>query len=780
MIRTSIQTALLVGAALAPLAAASAQQAAPGAPAPAASGEGVGEIIVTAQRRSENVMKVPLSVSVVSADTLVKRGVNDLSGVTKLAPSLQVAQDNTYSIRGVGTATFATTVESSVSQMVDDVVLGNGEFAANAFYDLERVEVLNGPQGLLFGKNASAGLINITTAKPKIGKLEGNADVELVTRDRPIKKGQGIQARATLNLPVSETSALRLNAIYSGQDAVTYPMVNANVRNDMGIRNLGLRAKYLWQPDSALSVYILGDYNRQRGVSGRYDITYRQFGAGSAYTGLGLPSGINNQIFQADAPNFRDSETGGAQANISYTFDNGVQLINIAAWKHMTTAFTFDSDETQFNFFNTNSAHQNYNQFSEELRLALPSGNRITGQAGLYYYHSQLNQQSLLGGNNGFPAFLLPTFPFCVGATQLGAPPAACPVSNTTFLGQDSRFNLKQNSFAGFGQLSYGLTDTLKATAGGRVTYDKANIDLLENTGHYFVTLGIPNNRSIQQTDATNFSYKIGLDWQVTPATLIYGFYGRGYKGPGFSNTAPAPGANLAVRPEISKGGEIGIKTRLFDNHLTLSLSGFYTRYTDLQVQSWITALRTFVLANAATATTKGVDASFSARVAKGLTLSGAATYADAKYNDFPGAQCYPTQTTGGCSATQSSFNAGGYQIPLSARFSTTLGADYQHALNDRLDGLISLSYYHRSSLSAGFGPAFQIPSWDTLDATIGIKTAAFNVALFCKNCTNAIRPISIGSDGGDASLNPAVLTLNQRFGYNSVRTIGVRAGINF
>ncbi|WP_333836300.1 TonB-dependent receptor [Novosphingobium sp.] len=785
MTRTSLQAALLISASLFPLASAAAQDAAPAAPAEAAqpattTADNSGEIIVTAQRRSESVMKVPLSVSVVTADTLVKRGVNDLSSVTKLTPSLQVAQDNTYSIRGVGTATFATTVESSVSQMVDEVVLGNGEFATNAFYDLERVEVLNGPQGLLFGKNASAGLVNITTAKPKIGKLEGNADLELVTRDRPVKNGHGVQARTTLNLPVSENSALRINAIYSGQDSITYPDVNPKVRNDMGVRNLGLRAKYLWQPDNALSVYVLGDYNRQRGISGRYDITYRQLGTGSAYTGLGVPSGTNNLTFQADAPNFRDTETGGAQANISYTFDSGVQLVNIAAWKHLSNNFSFDSDETKFNFFNTNSSHQNYNQFSEELRLAVPDNGKITGQVGLYFYHSQLDQQNLLGGNNGFPAFLLPTFPFCVGATQLGAPPAACPVSNRTFLGQDSRFTLKQNSYAGFGQVSYHLTDTLKATVGGRVTYDRASIDLLENTGQYFITLGIPNNRSDQTTDATNFSYKAGLDWQVTPDTLLYGFYGRGYKGPGFSNTAPAPGANLAVRPEISKGGEVGVKTRLFDRRLTLSLSAFYTRYTDLQVQSWIAVLRTFVLANAATATTKGIDATFSARLFDGFTLSGAATYADAKYNSFPGAQCYPSQTTSGCSATQSSFDAGGYRIPLSAEFTSTIGADYEHRLSDDLTGQISVSYYHRSSLSAGFGPQFQIPAWDTLDASLGIKAAHVNLALFCKNCTNEIRPLSIGSDGGDGTLSPQVLTLNQRFGYNSVRTIGVRAGINF
>lgn len=777
MKKHAISISLAVGVSLLPLVAGSAwAQQAPEAP----QANTIGEIVVTAQRRSENVLKVPLSVSVVSADTLGKRGVTDLNAVAKLTPSLQAAQDNTFSIRGIGTATFATTVESSVSQMVDEVVLGNGEFAANAFYDLERVEVLNGPQGLLFGKNASAGLVNITSAKPKIGKLEGNADIELVQRDRPIKDGQGIQARATLNLPVSSNSALRLNAMYSGQDSVTYPKVNNAVRNDMGLRNLGLRAKYLYEPNDALSIYLIGDYNKQRGISGRYDVTYRNVGAGSAYTGMNLPQGTNNLIFQANAANFRDTETGGAQANISYRFGNGMQLVNIAAWKHMNTNFSFDSDETPVNFFDLNSSHQNFNQFSEELRLVLPDTDHLSAQFGLYYYHSQLDQQNALGGNNGFPAFLLPTFPFCVGATTLGAPPAACPASNTSFLGQDSTFKLKQDSYAGFGQVSYKVTDAFKLTAGGRVTHDNASINLLENTGHYFFTLGIPNNRSAQSTNATNFSFKLGADWQVTPDTLLYGFYGQGYKGPGFSNTSPAPGANLAVRPEISRGGEIGVKSRLFDRKLTLSLSAFYTRYTDLQVQAWITALRTFVLSNAATATTKGVDASFSLRAAKGLTLTGSATYADAKYNNYPGAQCYPGQATPVSCTTGSDFNAGGYQVPLSARFTSTLGADYEWAMSEQYTGQLSLSYYHRSSLQTGFAPAFRIPTWDTLDATLGLKTGLWNVAVFCKNCTNAVRPLSIGSDGGDASLSPAVLTLNQRFGYNSVRTIGVRAGIKF
>ncbi|WP_245824889.1 TonB-dependent receptor [Sphingomonas azotifigens] len=783
-----LATSMLAG--MTPIAAL-AQTAAPQAETPAAHDDSsVGEIIVTAQRRSENVLKVPLSVTVVGADELLQRGANDLTAVTKLAPSLQVAQDNTFAVRGVGTGTFATTVEASVSQVLDDVVIGNKEFAANAFYDVSRVEVLNGPQGLLFGKNASAGLVNITTNRPVLGQTSVSGDVEAVQRDRPVKNGQGIQVRSTVNLPIGTNSALRLNAIYSGQDSVTYPTVNSAVRNDFGLRNLGLRGKYLYEPTDALSIYVIGEYNRQRGISGRYDITFRQIGAGSAYTGLGYPSGADNLRYNSDAPNYRDADTGGLQANINYSLSNGMEISSITAWKNAVTSYQFDSDNTPVNFFNTNYSRQVYNQLSQELRLALPEGNKVSGQFGLYYYRSVGSVVGARGGNNGFPGFLLPTFPFCVGATQLGAPPAACPVSNASFLGQDYKYNLKQNSYAGFGQLSYHVTDTLKLNAGGRVTYDKGTIDLLENVGKYFVTLGVPNNRSVESTDATNFSFKLGADWQVTPSTMLYGFYGQGYKGPGFSNTSPAPGAKLAVRPEISRGGEIGIKGRLADGKITYSVSAFHTRFTDLQVQSWITSLRTFVLSNAATATTEGVDFSFQARPTTRLTLSGSASYVDAKFDNFPGAQCYTGQTSNGCRADLRSdasgyvgtFNAAGYQLPLSAKFTATLGADYSQPLTEKLDAQFGIGYYHRSPQSSALGTPFFIPTWDTFDLRLGLKSKHWSAGLFCKNCTNEVRPISIGSDGGDANpvQGPPVLTLNQRFSYDSVRTIGLRLGFDF
>ncbi|MCX7282679.1 MAG: TonB-dependent receptor plug domain-containing protein, partial [Novosphingobium sp.] len=382
-----------------------------------------GEIIVTAQRRSENVLKVPVSVTVVSSEQLIQRGVNDLTAVTKLAPSLQVAQDNTFSVRGVGTATFANTVEASVSQVVDDVVLGNREYAANAFYDIARVEVLNGPQGLLFGKNASAGLVNITTNKPKLGEMSFIADGELVQRARPGDDGTGYQIRSTINAPLGENAALRLNAIYSDNDPITVTKVNPAVRNDLGLTNLGLRAKLLVEPTDALSIYVIGDYNRQRGITGRFDITFRQFGPGSQYPARGLVAGPNNLNYNTDAPNYRDSDTGGAQANISLQLGNGMELSSISAWKTVSIDQQFDSDQTPFNFFNFNGGKSSYDQYSQELRLALPSGEALSGQFGLYYYRSQGNAKGFRGGNNGFPDFVAAGFPFCIGATVTQGPP---------------------------------------------------------------------------------------------------------------------------------------------------------------------------------------------------------------------------------------------------------------------------------------------------------------------------------------------------------------------
>ncbi|MEO6092384.1 MAG: TonB-dependent receptor [Novosphingobium sp.] len=739
-----------------------------------------GEIIVTAQRRSENVLKVPVSVTVVGGEALRANGINDLSAVTTLAPSLQTGNDDTFSIRGVGTSTFAPTIESSVSQVVDEVVLGNPTFAANAFYDIARIEVLNGPQGLLFGKNASAGLVNITTNRPRLGEYGASFDVEATSRYRPGSDGQGARARTTLNIPVSDKVAVRASATYSTQDAVTQEFASGAGRHDLNLRQYGGRFKILAEPTDALSIYVIADYFNSSGLSGFSGATYRSLGPNSQYPQIlaaaGIVPGPRNLTSATDGEAYRDVELGGVQANVSYTLGNGMELSSITAWKAFKQSFQFDSDQTPVDFLNTNTNSTKYDQFSQELRLALPSASLFSGQFGLYYFQSNTTNDVLRGGLNGLPSFVAVRFPFCVNAVAMPGPPPACSVSNRFFLGQDSHLESSIKSYAAFGQVSYAVADNLKLTAGGRVTRDEGSVDLSENKGRYFVTLGIPNNYTTDRFSNTNFSWRFGVDYQITPDTLLYGFYGWGYKGPGFSNSSAGVGQRLAVNPEISKGGEIGIKSALFERKLTLSISAFYTRFNDLQVQSFVTSLQTFVLSNAATATTKGIDASVQLRPTPGLTLSASASLIDAKFNNYPGAQCYVTQPdcTGG-----TTFNAAGRRIPLSAKFTSTVSVDYTRPLSDKLDVFTNLTYYHRSPLSTGFIPSASVPTINRLDANVGLRLDAAKISLFCKNCTNQIRPFSIGAEPGD-SINRGTLTLSQRFNFDSVRTIGLRFGFDF
>lgn len=741
-----------------------------------------GEIVVTAQRRSENVMKVPVSVTVLSAEALKSSGTNDLRAVTKLAPSLQASQDNQFSIRGIGTATFADTVEASVSQVIDDVVLGSRYFSSIGFYDVERVEVLNGPQGLLFGKNASAGLVNITTAQPRLGEASGSFDAEGTSRHRDGKDGLGIRVRGTVNVPLGDIAALRLNTVYNSQDSITRISRTTPGRAESDIEEYGVRAKLLVEPTSNLSLYVIGDYAEFSGISGTFDFTYRSLGTGSGYPALlaaaGVRPGPRNLTSVVDGEYFRDLKTGGLQAKLAYAFDSGVEISNIAAWKTYSLDQTFDSDFTTSNSLNRNAAFSDYDQFSNELRVALPANNPITGQFGLYYFYSKNELGGDRMGNSGLPAVVVRGFPFCVGATVTAGPPPACPVSNRSFLGQDYAGTNTNESIAAFGQFSFRVADTVKLIAGGRITHDKATLDLTENVNPYFVTLGVRNNRFSGTVENTNFSWRLGGDWEATPTTLVYAFYGHGYKGPGFSNASPAPGANLAVDPEISKGGEIGIKQSLFDRTVNLSLSAFYTKFDDLQVQAFDAALQTIVLQNAAKATTKGIDFNMQARLVPGLTISAAATLLDAKFDRYPGRQCFPGLALPSC-RVNGTFDVSGRRVPQSAKFTGVISADYSTPIGNGLDLTLGGSLYHRSSLISEYATGATIPAWTTADGTVGIRGKGWNLGLFCKNCFNQIRPVSIEVEAGDG-INRGALTLVQRWSLDSVRTFGVRLGAEF
>ncbi|MET0363313.1 MAG: TonB-dependent receptor [Sphingobium sp.] len=761
------------------------------------SAETAGDIIVTAQRRSESLQKVPVSVTALSSETLTSRNFNDLTQVARAAPTLQVGIDNSFAVRGVGTLAFAGTVDSSVALAIDEVNLGRPLLNSPLLNDLERVEVLNGPQGLLFGKNASAGLLNIVTNKPVLNQFSSTTNIELGLRDTPSAKGDAtaVIARETLNIPVSSNSALRVSGLYSYQEpATTYVgRPNAGTRHEINARSYSIKAKYLLEATPDLTIYLIGDYNENHGIAGIFDNSYRQLDPTSTnlapVAGDGITPGADNFNFGGDANQFRDIKTGGAQGKVSYAFGSGWELSNLFAWRFYDQNQSLDADYLTGNGFNTNRSNARYDQYSNELRLALPSGNRLSGQVGLYYFKSTLDLSRQLGGNSFLPDSVAAAYPFCVGATAVpGAAPPTCAISNVAQIGSDVSYTLNTESYAGFGQLTYDLTDALKLIAGGRITRDKIDITLAQNQLNYFSPLAGPRGRFGQAYSNTDFSWKLGAQYQVSPTIMAYGFYGRGYKGPGFNDSFPTATADVVVREEHSNTAEIGVKSDFFNRKLTLNLAAFHTKFINFQVQAFNPTTVSFQVQNAAKVTSKGIEASLFASPVDGLSINANAALLSSKFDEFPGAQCYPTQTSMGCSATVSTFNAGGLTLPVSPKFTSSLQATYEFTTDGEVKPFVEGNWYHRSSINylVNQAPGARVDAVDILGASLGAKIGTLRVALFCKNCTNKLVPTAIGVDSGDANARNArgqatpKLSYTQQFGLDSVRTIGLSLGFKF
>jgi iron complex outermembrane receptor protein len=751
-----------------------------------AQNEGVTDIVVTAQRRAERLQDVPVSVTALGGDSLKSRNLNDLTQVALAAPSLQVGNDNSFAIRGVGTQAFATTIDSSVATALDDVNLGRPFLTQGLFNDVERVEVLNGPQGLLFGKNASAGLLNVVSTRPKLGSFGSETNLELNNRSTPGSDTEAwsVIARQTVNIPVGDTAALRINGTYSVEEPGTNFVGTGGVRNDLDRKQYGVRAKYLQEITPELELYVIGEYAESHGVAGIYDRTYRELGEGSVnaapLAASGIVPGDKNFTFAGDGGYWRDLKLGGAQASLSYTADSGLVVSNIFAWKFYNFDAQLDTDFTNSNGADINYSHADYDQFSNELRVALPAGNRLTGQAGLYYFHSTIDQRSQIAGNNYLPDFLLPTFPFCVGAAAVpGAFPPTCSVSNDYFLGRDNSYRMKTDSYAAFGQLTYALTDALKFFAGGRVTRDEISIDLDQNRGAYFVTLGVPGEIA-QSYGHTDFSWRTGGQYQVARDAMIYASYGRGYKGPGFNDTGATATTSLLVKPEKSNTAEIGAKTSWFNRRLVVNASLFHTKFKNYQTQSLDTQLQSFVVQNAASVISKGVELTVNANPFRGLSINGSATFLSSKFKDFAGAECYPGQTDASC-ATSGSFNAGGKRTPTAPKFTSSLQASYEFQTDGAVHPFIEGNWYHRTPINylINQAPGATVPTTDLIGASAGVRIDnGMRLSIFCKNCTNEYNPNFIGLDSGDAI--SGIATYQQQFGFDSVRTIGANIQFRF
>ena len=744
------------------------------APAPTAATQttesgagGLQDIIVTARRRAESAQTVPVAVSVISAQSLQQHQVTNAYQLVNLTPSLQVQSANqevgavNFTIRGIGTSVFGTSTEASVGLVIDDVVMSRAQFGNVQFFDLDRVEVLRGPQGMLFGKNAASGLINITTAQPKLARTEFLANLDYANSTAP-GSGNGVMFQVAGNMPVTGNSALRVAAFVNRQDAFVRDL---NLKDDLGIIKVGGRIKYLWEPSTAVRLTFAADIQHTDGPAESV-LVHRFTAPGGLISTINASNGVfaspTNATMATDVPNTNSSTLYGGSIKAEFDLGGGFALTNVAGHRVYENNTSVDTDTTTADLFNVNTGSNRLIQTTEELRLSSPSTGRFSYQLGLFYLNLNSSGGLLQGANLGAP---MPA-----GQSLIGG-----------FLG--NRFGTK--SYAGFFEGEFKITDSFRLTGGARYTHDAIKVAVLLTNPAAALAL-YPALDYEKSTTQGNISYRVGLDYNIGPDVLAYATYTRGYKAPAFDGFS-----GTRVAPEIPKSFELGLKSTLFNRRLRLNIALFDTTFDNFQTQAQIQGSAAgFMLLNAGQLKSRGVEVEFTALPFEGLTISGGTTYNATKYVDLPGIPCYYGQPAGTSGTNvclpNGTTDVSGNPLANAPRWTTSVTVRYEHSVSSTLVGFLQGDVYHRSSFkfSQTLDPQTRVGANAILGLSAGVRTADGKLALtaFVRNLLDKRIPSFILADPaagvytGSTGKSDAALGGNywQNFGPNSFRTIGL------
>lgn len=698
--------------------------------APTADASQIQEVVVTATRRAEAVQNIPIAVTVISGDQFRQTNFKNPIDLQYLSPSIQVSASGGigFNVRGVGTNSFNLATEQTVGLSVDGVISGFVDDIGGDLSDAARVEVLRGPQGTQFGKNASGGLISITTKKPTFDgfHFDGRASYG---------EHNDTNDSLRINVPLSDTLAFSLLGSYQSRDGFIYNPVRKVTEGKQ--EQWALKGKLLWKPTDNFSIYTIVDY-RFAHWDPNFLSTYRALGAGSAFppipTGLGIQAygivaGPENQQVGDAGDSFRHTGVGGISTEINYNLGD-YTLTSLTAFRAIWRPSYGTLGGTPIVFVEGPTI-QNGAQWSEELRLTSPAGKRLEYVAGLYYYNRSMHSKGLFAGPFG------------------GSAP---PGFQLSFSGGEDYSTFRVTSYAAFTDGTFHITDALRLIGGVRVGHDKAE------ASQYTVPLpgvlplfGAVNGPSSGGTSATNYAFRIGPQLQLAPDVMAYATASRGYKGP-----IALPVAGLAVRqirPEIVNSYEAGLKSSFWDRKATVNIAVFLEKFKDFQtsVLDNTTVPPSFVLGNAGGLKTQGIELETQFKPVAGLTFSGNVTYQDAKFTDFK-TQCFSVNApikegtttnpsgVGGCYTPPGGgtgfTQAAGAPLSNASRWNYTLSASYEHEVGDFVFD-ISANYIFRSKFyTNGADPNTKIDGYGVAGLNMGLspKSGRWRVGVFARN----------------------------------------------
>ncbi len=660
------KTILFAGSAISALISAAPASAQSAEPAALEAGDGdQGDIIVvTARRRSEEVQDVPISISVVDAKAIEQTGAYNLSRLTQLQPTAQFFSSNprntAVNIRGIG-APFGLTndgIEQGVGFYIDQVYYNRIASTTLDFNDVERVEVLRGPQGTLYGKNTTAGAINITTRKPSF-EPEGKA--EITVGNYGFK-----QAKASISGPLAENVEARFAVTSTSRNGTIRKVAKDALVNSQD--NLGLRAQFLWNASDTLDLTLTGDYNVQDPkccvqIYVRTGATQRplnrQFAALSAAFNYAPPStDAFDRLTDLDADLRARNEHGGVSLVAEKELGNGT-LTSVSAWRYWDWRPRNDRDFTGLPITTKSNNPTRQKQYTLEFRYA-QEGESVDFVAGVFAFHQKIHTTGVQEQGTAASRWLI------TPSNILSNDPS---VLNGLTANNDIR--LSNTSVAAFGQLSWKVTDSLTIQPGVRLNYDKKvgsyNSVVRDGAGNLLL-FSTPGARATQQRAvlAPQFFEPHFSDWNVSyDLTASYDFardihgyatYARTFKSGGVNlNGVPSDAAGnpllaaATVRPEKVDHFEIGLKTQFLDRRATLNLSGFWTEIRDFQANvtnGQLGVLRGY-LANAQKVRVRGIEADFSVRPSDRFSAYANGAFTDHEYRKFTDAPC-PPELSGG------------------------------------------------------------------------------------------------------------------------------------
>lgn len=691
------QTALMLGACALIYPAAAAAQATDAPPSTAeAAGQddeanqdtdsgGFGEILVTAQRRSESAQRVPVSLVAFQAESLETANITSIQDLGRVAPGFNAfrsgqSANTRLSIRGIGSPGNSA-IEPSVGAYVDGIYIARPGPLLAGLNDVAGVEILRGPQGTLFGRNASVGAISIRTNEPGF-ETEGSIMAEVGNFGR-------FRTIGMINLPANESVAFRFSALF---DRFHGYGNNLNTGENFG-RNetISLRGAVKAEITPALTWILRGDYQRQRG-DGVAMLTVDAatvtptFAANFATRLNGfipvLDDTYSRSVRQSTDGNLDDRQFGGSS---EFALDIGASTLKLLSGYRKWDNAQSENDIVSANvpLFGRDSTYLSKSH-SQELQFLTPADAPLSAVFGLYYFRERYEIDTTINlrpaycdiyVRNTTPARV----PACLAGPQLGA--------------ARTQFEQVTESYAAFGQVTYKLTPTWDVTAGIRYSHDKKIGELLATRSNSAYTGTVPDVADDLRFSGGKFTYRLNTTFRPTDDVMFYATYSTGYKSGGFdTGTGNVLGNNRVFFPETVTNYEVGAKTQFFDRRLRLNASLFRMDIDDFQLRSYNGTF--YVVRNAGTLRQQGIEFDIAVRPNDNLELSLSGTRLDSEYTDFQNAPNLP-----GLSGVQ---DLTGSRAPYSPKWQGTAAIDYTHGVGKDMELHLNVHAGFNSDIDVG------------------------------------------------------------------------------